>query len=155
MMQIIKSCLPDPPFPFCILQNICRSLFSDHTLIFSFILCAGILGRRPGLIQQNAWAFFLTGRGRHDPGDEASFLEDKPSFLSEKSWRQLVDAEGTLAEFEGISRHVREMPEEWRAFCFADDPYVKPAPGKWNSLRQVHFMTDMKVHELNCGLSNS
>ena len=122
---------------FVSLQNICRSLFSDHTLVFSFILCVGILAGRPGVIQQNAWAYFLTGRGRLDPGDEASSLEDKPSFLGEKSWRQLVDAEETLVEFKGISRHVRERPEEWRAFCFTEDPYVNPAPGKWSALRHV------------------
>ena len=122
---------------FVLFQNICRSLFSDHTLIFSFILCVGVLGGRPGVIQQDAWAFFLTGKGRLHPADETSVPEDKPSFLEEKQWRQLVDVEETLVEFEGISRHVRERPEEWRALRFTDDPYAKPAPGKWSALRHV------------------
>ena len=78
-------------------------------------------------------------RGGLDPGsrDETSFLEDRPSFVAEKSWRQLVDADETLAEFKGISGHMRENSDEWRAFCYTEDPYLNPAPGKWSALRHV------------------
>ena len=92
-------------------------------------------------------------RGGLDPGsrDETSFLEDRPSFVAEKSWRQLVDADETLAEFKGISGHMRENSDEWRAFCYTEDPYLNPAPGKWSALRHVIllYLSLFRVVELN------
>ena len=47
-------------FTSIIYQNISRSLFQDHILVFSFILCVGILRGR-GQIDDRVWAFLLTG----------------------------------------------------------------------------------------------
>ena len=139
---LVLLLLLNPTFPFYSnfvpLQNISRSLFSEHTLVFSFILCVGILGGRPGLIRQDSWAFFLTGGVRLAGGEEVTFpAEDKPNFLGAKSWRQLVEAGDTLEDFKGIHHHLREHPDEWRAFCFTEDPYLDQAPGEWNALRDV------------------
>ena len=60
-------------FTAIIYRNISRSLFQDHILVFSFILCVGIL-RGQGKINDKVWAFFLTGEtnvgGQGEDDDE-------------------------------------------------------------------------------------
>ena len=47
-------------FTSSIFKSISRSLFQDHVLVFSFILCIGIL-RNEDQIDEDVWKFLLTG----------------------------------------------------------------------------------------------
>ncbi len=47
-------------FTSSIYKCISRSLFQDHVLVFSFILCVGIL-RNEDKIDEDVWTFLLTG----------------------------------------------------------------------------------------------
>ena len=47
-------------FTSSIYHSISRSLFQDHVLVFSFILCVGIL-RNEDKIDEDVWKFLLTG----------------------------------------------------------------------------------------------
>ena len=47
-------------FTSIIYQSISRSLFQEHVLVFSFVLCVGILQDR-GEVDENVWKYFLRG----------------------------------------------------------------------------------------------
>ena len=62
-------------FTSIIYQNISRSLFQAHTLVFSFIMCVGIL-RGQEAISEDTWMFLLTG-GDGSGGGVSSPVEHK------------------------------------------------------------------------------
>jgi dynein heavy chain, axonemal len=74
----VKNSEPDPEtekriknlkdyFTLSLYQNVCRSLFETHKLLFSFLLCTKILFG-DNKIDQNEWRFFLAGpSGQIDP----------------------------------------------------------------------------------------
>lgn len=47
-------------FTYSLYENICRSLFERHKILFSFMLTIKIL-QGSNLIDQNEWRYFLTG----------------------------------------------------------------------------------------------
>ena len=47
-------------FTFLLYQNVCRSLFERHKLLFAFLLCARILMDR-GVIRGEEFTFLLNG----------------------------------------------------------------------------------------------
>jgi dynein heavy chain len=117
------------------LQNISRSLSSDHALVFSFILCVGILRGR-GDISEEAWSCFLAGGGDDGVSDDVCAETDtRPPFLEEKSWRLLVQADFKLDSFRGISRHFAENADSWKIYCDSSNPQLEEIPGLWNKLR--------------------
>ena len=64
-------------------QCFSSSNFQDHVLIFSFILCVGVLRER-GEIEDEVWDFFLslqnmTGSGAANVDSEALKLKREPS----------------------------------------------------------------------------
>lgn len=42
--------------------NICRGLFEQHKLLYSFLICTSIL-RKAGLINELSWSLLLRGAG--------------------------------------------------------------------------------------------
>lgn len=126
-------------FTSIIYQNITRSLFADHTLVFSFILCVGILRGR-GEVSEAVWSFFLTGGllGERTSSEESGPKESlqpnpAPEWLSEKSWSEVIRASTQLPSFQGLMEHLKMEPVSWREGMHnAPNPYSSELPGIWN-----------------------
>lgn len=82
-------------FTLSIYKNVCRSLFEKDKLLFSFVLCIGIL-KGSGKIDEEAWRFLLTGGVALENPHRNPF----PQWLSEKSWGEVVRA-SDLKNFKG------------------------------------------------------
>eukprot|EP00095_Tigriopus_kingsejongensis_P002576 maker-scaffold274_size229011-snap-gene-1.23 protein:Tk02576 transcript:maker-scaffold274_size229011-snap-gene-1.23-mRNA-1 annotation:"hypothetical protein LOTGIDRAFT_210054" len=113
-------------------QNISRSLFQEHILVFSFILCVGILQGR-GEITAKVWSFLLNG------GDSTSATRQPnpaPAWLSDKSWNEIVRASLQLPSFQGLMDHFKVKTNEWkRAIYESSNPFAAKLPDVWDSLR--------------------
>lgn len=68
-------------------ENVCRSLFEKDKLVFSFVMCLGIM-KSKGLVEDSLLVFFLTG----GVGLDNPHTNPDPSWLSDKSWSDIVRA---------------------------------------------------------------
>ena len=93
-------------FTLSIYNNVCRSLFEKDKLLFSLLLCIGVLkGRKE--VDDESWRFLLTGGVALDNPHPNPF----PSWLSDKSWGEIVRA-SDLPELKGLMNGKREKEKE-------------------------------------------
>ena len=85
-------------FTFSIYNNVCRSLFEKDKLLFSFILCIGIL-KGKGEVDEDTWRFLLTGGVALENPHPNPF----PQWLSDKSWGEIVRV-SDLSRFKGLMK---------------------------------------------------
>jgi len=106
--------------------NVCRSIFEEHKLMFSFLLCIKIL-MTAGKVDMGQWRFLLSG------GALASGLA-KPTaeWLEDKVWIEFINL-ATLPQFKGIDEHVSANIDAWRAVYDSLEPQNAPLPEPWNS----------------------
>ena len=84
-------------FTLSLYNNICRSLFEAHKLLFSFALAIKILMHR-GVIDQFDWRFLLSGATSEDK----SKANPAPEWLTDQNWNEIVNL-SKLPNFEGFA----------------------------------------------------
>jgi dynein heavy chain len=147
-----------------IFLNICRGLFEDHKLLFSFLITIQILrnnthsaflGKKP--ITTSEWLFFLRGfeAGKGVLPDDH---EDPPApaWVGKESWKKLsvlqrlTEANGS-SEFSGLLDAIAGG-KEWETFCQADDINARPFPkdfaGKLSAFQQMIVVKSIKENLL-------
>jgi len=106
-------------------------LFSDHKLIFSLFMSAGI-EMRQGTINENQWKFFLLGNDDNMQQKSSSSLQPMPadlaSFVSVKQWElihtleieyaaNMLDVDsGAKHPFSSFGTHISVDQEEWKEY---------------------------------------
>jgi len=122
-----------------IYRNVCRSLFEKDKLLFSFILCVGILRGRDE-IDDDVWRFLLTGGVALDnpyPNPAADWMTDK-------SWSEIVRA----TELSGLKRlmcHVQEHVDKWKAVYDSPTPNTCPYPSPFNTLTGLEKLVILRT----------
>ena len=110
---------------FSTFSNVCRGLFEEHKLIYSFMICIEIL-KQEGSISVSEWNFFLRGGGllRKE-------LPPKPDirWLSQNVWQSLCDLAWSISDFSYILDHIESYPSDWEAVVESDEPFKVPVPG--------------------------
>ncbi|KAG7209677.1 hypothetical protein KM043_011323 [Ampulex compressa] len=109
-------------FTASIYRNVCRSLFEKDKLIFSLVLCAGLL-RAAGKLQEELWAFLLTGGVALDnpyPNPDASWLTDK-------SWSEIVRAT-FLPGLDQLRQTFTARIAQWKEYYDLPNPQDHPFP---------------------------
>ncbi|PVD24892.1 hypothetical protein C0Q70_15382 [Pomacea canaliculata] len=114
-------------FTYSIYKNVCRSLFEKDKLLFSFLLCTG-LDKGRGKIVDEEWRFLLTG----GVALENPFPNPAPSWLSDKSWAEIVRA-SQLSAFTGFMDHFQKAPDEWRRLYDSAQPQSERLPAPYTS----------------------
>lgn len=113
-------------FTYALYGNVCRSLFKKDKLLFSLILCVGIL-KGGGLIDPDEWLFLLTGGVVIDtkmPPNPAS------KWLSDKAWGEAVRI-SNLINFKDFYHDLEVKKDEWEVFYNSAEPYKAQLPGEW------------------------
>ncbi|XP_047106954.1 dynein axonemal heavy chain 3 [Schistocerca piceifrons] len=109
-------------FTSSIYKNVCRSLFEKDKLIFSLVLCIGIL-RSKGLVCEENWSFLLTGGVALDN----PYANPAPTWLTDKSWSEIVRA-SSLPKLENFRRSVERHKEQWKEIYDAVNPQELELP---------------------------
>jgi len=111
--------------------KISRSLFHEHVLIFSFILCVGIVAGE-GKVVPEVWSALLTGG--QPMAKEGVIPNPHPGWLSQSAWLQLVRV-SQIFQLQGLMTHVREEGEAWQAWISSQHPCASPPPQPWDRLQ--------------------
>lgn len=90
-------------------ENICRSLFEKHKLIFSFMLTTKILfGSK--LLREDEFRFLLAG-----PSGDVKVPNNPTTWISENAWpdvfKQLHGMSTTLSAFKGLDEYFLKKPD--------------------------------------------
>ncbi|XP_076243948.1 dynein heavy chain 3, axonemal [Calliopsis andreniformis] len=109
-------------FTASIYRNVCRSLFEKDKLIFSFVLCIGLL-RAAKKVDENLWTFLLTG----GVALENPYPNPDSSWLTEKSWSDIVRATN-LQGLERFKGSVQTHTSQWKAYYDLPNPQENPFP---------------------------
>jgi dynein heavy chain len=122
-------------FTYSLYENICRSLFEAHKLLFSFTVCIKIM-QGQGRIDPDEWRFFLSGSS----GGVENVANPAPEWLTSQVWTPLCSL-SRLPSFIGIAASVAGDIQQWRAYFDSGDPQSEPIPGKWaNKLNRFQVL---------------
>uniref|UniRef100_A0A7S0KGM2 Dynein heavy chain n=1 Tax=Micromonas pusilla TaxID=38833 RepID=A0A7S0KGM2_MICPS len=139
-------------FTYSLYNNICRSLFERHKLMFSLLLCVAIMQQR-GEIDAQEWRFLLAG-----PTDtNISAKNPAPEWVTEKVWIEVVNA-SNLPAFAGFSdafaasvNHYRKYFESGEAHRFPlDDTF----DGKLNEFQKLLVIRCIRPDRFMLGVTD-
>ncbi|KAK3243833.1 hypothetical protein CYMTET_46533 [Cymbomonas tetramitiformis] len=105
-------------------RNVCRSLFEQHKMIFSFLITSSI-HRATGRIAPAEWNFLMRGAGaltdvQNLPGSDRNC----PPFIPLERWgtvRSLASGVPTMSE---IAMSILERPLDWSSYAASAEPYA-------------------------------
>jgi dynein heavy chain len=117
-------------FTLSIYKNVCRSLFEKDKLLFSFILCIGLL-KGKGEIDEESWRFLLTG----GVALENPYPNPHPQWLTDKSWGEIVRA-SNLPALNGL---MDNFSKEWKALYDSPAPHEFKLPDPWQLKLQSFY----------------
>eukprot|EP01138_Halocafeteria_seosinensis_P015539 gb/GECG01015857.1/.p1 GENE.gb/GECG01015857.1/~~gb/GECG01015857.1/.p1 ORF type:complete len:1604 (+),score=253.95 gb/GECG01015857.1/:1-4812(+) len=112
-------------------DQVCRSLFEKHKLVFSVILCSRLL-RMKGELPTQLWSFLLTGGvGMDNPHPNPA-----SAWLSDNSWNELC----RLADFDafnGLIEDVKNDVDKWYKYFSSKDYSSSKPPEPWDSKTEL------------------
>jgi dynein heavy chain len=117
-------------FTYSLYENVCRSLFEKHKLLFSFLLTNRILD---GSKMMNAfeWRYLLQG-----PTGDIPLAVNPTTWISENQWpdvyRQFYTMEREIEVFKGVLPDFMENSERFKEIFDAQQPQEIPPPAPWD-----------------------
>jgi len=117
-------------FTYSLYENICRSLFEKHKLLFSLLLTVKIL-QGDNKMDDDEWRYLLTGFM-----GEAQIPPNPTSWVPDNSWpgmyRQFYGMD-LLPKLAGIKDAILTNPDQFRPIYDAVEAHQQPLPEPWNS----------------------
>jgi len=126
-------------FTYLLYENICRSLFEKHKLMFSFNLCIKIM-QGDELIDPMEYRFLLTGQA----GKPSALTKPEISWLTEKSWSEILNLSSVPA-LNGFDQDFPDHLESWKEVFDSEKCHESPLPGKWNDLSDMQKMMVLRA----------
>ncbi|OAF71836.1 Dynein heavy chain 12, axonemal [Intoshia linei] len=113
-------------FTYSLYCNICRSLFQQHKLLFSFILCTNLLiGNKE--LDVKELNFFLTGDVTHENEEP----NPASSWLGDRYWDDLCKLK-TLQVFQDFKSSFVKNLRAWKEYCEDLKPHERILPDGWD-----------------------
>ncbi|KAK6187847.1 hypothetical protein SNE40_005782 [Patella caerulea] len=122
-----------------IYRNVCRSLFEKDKLLFSFVLCYGIM-KGQGKIDEEVWRFLLTGGVALDN----PFPNPCSDWLSEKAWSEIVRA-SDIPKLKGYRQHFQENTKTWRKLYDSSAPQDHKLPSPFDAVTGMGKMVILRT----------
>ena len=133
-------------FTYYVYQNICRSLFETHKLLFSFLLTINIMQGRDE-VDAMEWRFLISGK----VPTNIELENPNPEWLDVRMWTEMCQL-STLPAFEGLAADIASSSEPWREIFDALAPESMPLAGKWNaklnSLQKMCVLRTIRVDKV-------
>jgi dynein heavy chain len=114
-------------FTYYVYQNICRSLFEVHKLLFSFLLTINIMQGRDE-VDPMEWRFLISGK----VPTAVEVTNPDPEWIDQRMWTEICQL-STLEAFKGLADDIAAGNEKWKEIFDALEPEKCPLVGKWNS----------------------
>ncbi|KEG11834.1 dynein heavy chain [Trypanosoma grayi] len=111
-------------FTYSFYQNISRSLFEKHKIMFSFFLCVRILQQSNG-IDEGEFRFLLQGPSMTSKTQP----NPAPSWLTESTWVDICYLSANFACFKGIAGHIAENVEHYRGIFLSSSAHKEKLKG--------------------------
>ncbi|XP_050357868.1 dynein axonemal heavy chain 1-like [Nymphalis io] len=138
-------------FTFLLYQNVCRSLFERHKLLFAFLLCARILLDK-GIIRHQEFNFLLNGAKI-----EEEFENPEPKWISLKMWLDMME----LASLPTMHQFVIDFPQQtkfFKSYYDAWNPhklsYPKPLDSQLDAFQKLLVLKCLRPDKLVPGLQD-
>lgn len=121
-------------------ENICRSLFAEHKLLFSFLICLKIMYERKEpdqLLDPAEVRFIMTG------GTSISMERPNPTgeqgWMTDKMWASILQVSREFEAFKGLDECVEKNLSEWEKVYNSSSPHSKknPWPAPFNELSLI------------------
>lgn len=116
-------------FTLALYENICRSLFEKHKLLFSLVLTAKILFGASALDPQE-WRYFLAG-----PSGSIDVPKNPTDWLGDLEWaeayKQLYGM-SQLSALKGFDQAFIDNHKEFQKLFDSNEPETMPLPGEWD-----------------------
>ncbi|CAD7974708.1 unnamed protein product [Amoebophrya sp. A25] len=121
--------------------NVCRGLFEDAKLIFSFLILSS-LQRNAGQLPSALWSLLLRGIGRLDLTKKPK--NPDPEFLSDKDWEYIYG----IQELSGgacfdLCEHIKDHLDDWRDWADDDDPHTMALPCDYAETHELQYFHQM------------
>lgn len=110
-------------------ENVCRSLFEKHKLLFSYILTIKILF---GYNEMDAeeWRYYLAG-----PTGEIEIAKNPTDWLGELEWAEVYKQLFCMTKlpcFKGFDSYFIQNNKAFQKIFDSTEPHNMPTPGDWN-----------------------
>jgi len=116
-------------FTYSLYENVCRSLFERHKLLFSFLLTVKIL-QGDGKMVNEEWRYLLAG-----PSGEIKIPKNFTTWVSENGWadfyRQVYGMSNSLKAFNGFLEEFEKNPDMWQPLFDSPSPHTLELPERW------------------------
>jgi dynein heavy chain len=116
-------------FTLSLYDNVCRSLFEKHKLLFSFTLTVKILFGYNEMDPEE-WRYFLAG-----PSGEIEIVKNPTEWLGDLEWAEVYKqlyAMSKLNVFKGFDQSFISHNKEFQKIFDSSEPHNMPIPGEWN-----------------------
>ncbi|CAG5057893.1 unnamed protein product [Parnassius apollo] len=138
-------------FTFLLYQNVCRSLFEKHKLLFAFLLCARI-NLDKGIINTNEFNFLINGAKI-----EEELENPEPKWISERVWLEMQQ----LASVPSMQQFVKDFAEYLKFFRTYYEswnphrlPFPKPLDSQLDAFQKLLLLKCIRPDKLIPGLQD-
>lgn len=142
-------------FTLSLYQNVCRSLFEKHKLLFSFLLTAKILFGS-NLIDPAEWRFFLAG-----PSGSIEMIQNPTDWLDDLEWTQVyrqLYVMSLLPAFRGMDTYFIEFNKKFKKIFDSPEAHEEPMPGEWNdklnSFQKMIMLKAIRADKMSQAIQN-
>jgi dynein heavy chain, axonemal len=143
-------------FTYSLYENICRSLFEKHKLIFSFMLTTKILfGSK--LLRDDEFRFLLAG-----PSGDVKVPPNPTTWINENAWpdvyKQIHGMSITLSAFKGLDEYFMKKPDEFKNIFDSNNAQDEPLPEYWNKklnyFQKIMFLKTIRSDKVVPAIQN-
>ena len=116
-------------FTYSLYQNVCRSLFEKHKLLFSFILTMRVLDGYKQ-IDLNEWRYMLTG-----PSGTIPIPPNPTTWLNDNTWKNIyeeISGLEKLEKFKGFERYFLTNVDLFRNIFDSLNAHEEALPTEWD-----------------------
>jgi len=142
-------------FTLSLYQNVCRSLFEIHKLLFSFLLCTKILFGDDQM-NMSEWRFFLAG-----PSGQIDIKPNPTDWLDDLEWQQLYEQLFCLEKlecFKGIEAYFIEFHKKFKKIYDATEAHKEKMPGEWderlNSFQKMILLKALRADKITVAIQD-
>ena len=137
-----------------IFTNVCRGLFEQHTLIFSFLIATNIK-RQAKLLNDALWGVFLRGAGIFDKEDQPVCPD---AIIPAIGWDLAYYLELNFDNYAGLTGDIVSKWPAWKEYCSSVEPLEEKLPGdfqeKLTDFERMLILKIFRPEKLMFGVSN-